>query len=202
MSIGARVKPGTLIVLEGLDRTGKTTQAKALSAALDPAATEHVRMPRGFTCFTDELYTMLESDRRKPASGLARQLAHLACHAESVPRINEILRERAVLLDRWWWSTVAYGWHSGEVPNQGVSKDVFMGLITSIWGSLDPSVIFLFDQPYEADVNNSERIKDGFHALERDYAQVTVRVPPGLPEAVTALIVDELGDRRLLANAG
>ena len=194
------LKPGTLVVLEGLDKTGKTTQARALERALDSAATEHVRMPRGFTCFTDELYTMLESDLRKPTSGVAKQLAHLACHAESVPRVAEILRERAVLLDRWWWSTVAYGWYSGEVRNAGVTHDVFMGLVRSIWGSLSPSVIFMFDQPYEADSNNSSPIYEGYQALAREQAEVTVRVPIDTPETVTAFILDELASRDLLAN--
>lgn len=196
------LKPGTLVVLEGLDKTGKTTQAKALERALDSASTEHVQMPRGFTCFTDELYTMLESDLRKPTSGVAKQLAHLACHAESVPRVVEILRERAVLLDRWWWSTVAYGWYSGEVRNAGVTHDVFMGLIRSIWGGLSPSVIFMFDQPFEADSNNSNPIYEGYQALAREHEGVTVRVPIDTPETVTAFILDELASRDMLAGPG
>lgn len=201
MSTGIEVRPGTLIVLEGLDKTGKTTQAKALVEALEPASTEHVHMPRGFTCFSDELYTMLESDRRKPTSGVARQLAHLACHAESVPRINRILQDRAVVLDRWWWSTVAYGWYSGEVPNEGVSEDAFMGLIQSIWGQLHPSVIFLFDRPHEEDANNSDPIRHGYNILARDHPEVTQRVQAGKPEAVTTFILDQLAQRGLLTDS-
>lgn len=192
--------PGTLVVLEGLDGTGKSTQAQALELELDPTATEHVHMPRGFTCFTDETYWILESELRRPTSGVAKQLAHLACHAESMPRIVEILQERAVVLDRWWWSTVAYGWHSGEVPAAGITYDAFMNLIQSIWSPVTASVVFMFDKPHEADRNNSDPIFDGYQTLAREHEDVTVRVPSADAETVTAFILDELARRDLLAN--
>lgn len=194
------LKPGTLIVLEGLDKTGKSTQTNALRQALDRALTAHVHMPSGLSAFTDETYSMLESGYRAPASGVAKQLAHLSCHAESVPRINELLATQAVVLDRWWWSTMAYGWYSGDLPAAGITEPTFRNLIESIWSPLNASVVFLFDKTYEDDANNSDPILNGYHQLAKAHQEITVRVPQGEPSSVTTFLMDALRDRELLAD--
>ncbi len=49
-----RLRPGSLVVLEGLDRTGKTTQRKALEAAKwDPPAPLVTHMPSSLTELTE-----------------------------------------------------------------------------------------------------------------------------------------------------
>jgi len=188
------------VVLEGLDRTGKSTQAAALRRALDPDGTVHVHLPRGLTPFTSELYSMLESTTRGPESGLSRQLAHLSCHAETVPAVLDALETRAVVLDRWWWSTVAYGWFSGDVAESGVGLDAFMALINGIWGYVSPSVVLVFDEPFEPDSNNAPWVVDGYRQLLMDNPLLAVRVPRRDPQAVTRLILDELDRRGLLAD--
>jgi len=198
---GQVLKPGTLVVLEGLDKTGKSTQAAVLERALDPATTEHVHMPRGFSHFTAATYAMLENDACRPASGVAKQFAHLACHAESMPRIVELLHHKAVLLDRWWWSTVAYGWYSGDIPQSGIPKQAFMNVIESIWSPLTASVIFVFDQPYEADGNNSDPIYSGYQELAGEAEDTAVRVPSAGEAEVTAFILAELRRRDLTTAA-
>jgi thymidylate kinase len=96
------VRPGTLIVFEGLDKAGKSAQASAVLRIAKPETLLPAHMPEGFTEFTNGVYELLEDPDRRPSSGVARQLAHLACHAESIPRILEALESRAVRLDRWW----------------------------------------------------------------------------------------------------
>lgn len=192
------LKPGTLIVLEGLDKTGKSTQSDALRQILDPSSTHHVHMPSGLSSFTDKTYSMLESSHDSPSSGVAKQLAHLACHAESVPRIVELLATQSVVLDRWWWSTSAYGWYSGDFPAAGVSEAAFQNLIDSIWSPLNASVVCLFDKPYENDANNSDPILSGYHELARTHQDLTFLVPQGEPGNVTASIITALRDRNLL----
>ncbi|WP_298461256.1 hypothetical protein [uncultured Cellulomonas sp.] len=194
------LKPGTLVVLEGLDKTGKSTQSDALRHVLDPTTTVHVHMPSGLSTFTDETYSMLESPYRAPASGLAKQLAHLACHAESVPHILEVLQTRAVVLDRWWWSTLAYGWYSGALPAAGVSEEGFKNLIDSIWAPLPAAVVFLFDKPYAPDANNSDPILDGYQQLAARHRTLTSRVPQGDPQDITRRILAELSQRSLLVD--
>lgn len=192
------LRPGTLIVLEGLDKTGKSTQSDALRQVLDPSSTLHVHMPSGLTAFTDETYCMLESHLRAPSSGVARQLAHLACHAESVPRIREALGTGAVILDRWWWSTLAYGWYGGAIPAAGITETGFRNLIQSIWEPLIASTVFLFDKPYEPDANNSDPILDGYQQLAEAHSDLTARVPHGAADDVTAWIVTTLHSRDLI----
>jgi dTMP kinase len=192
------LKPGTLIVLEGLDKTGKSTQSDALRQVLDPSSTHHVHMPSGLSSFTDRTYSMLESSQDSPSSGVAKQLAHLACHAESVPRIVVLLATQSVVWDRWWWSTSAYGWYSGDFPLAGVSEAAFQNLIDSIWSPLNASVVCLFDKPYENDANNSDPILNGYHELARMHQDLTFLVPQGEPSNVTASIITALRDRNLL----
>lgn len=194
------LKPGTLIVLEGLDKTGKSAQSEALRRVLDSSSARHVHMPSGLSAFTDETYSMLESTLRAPRSGIAKQLAHLACHAETVPSIQEALTSRAVVLDRWWWSTLAYGWYSGDVPDAGITEAGFRNLIDSIWGTLTASVLFLFDKPYEEDSNNSNPVLDGYSVLAREYQDITVRVQQGESAEVTDSIVAELRRRDLIEH--
>lgn len=198
---GQILKPGTLVVLEGLDKTGKSTQAAALERELDPATTEHVHMPGGFSHFTAATYALLEDDACRPSSGVAKQLAHLACHAESVPRIVELLHDKAVLLDRWWWSTVAYGWYSGDIPKSGITRQAFMNIIQSVWSPLTASVIFVFDQPYEADRNNSGPISNGYQELTSEAGDAVVRVPTAGVADVTDVILAELRRRDLTTTA-
>ena len=194
------LSPGTLVVLEGLDRTGKSTQSRALRQILEPTTTHHVHMPSGLSVFTDETYCMLESPLRAPTSGIAKQLSHLACHAESVPRIQELLIDHAVVLDRWWWSTLAYGWYSGDFPAAGVSETSFRNLVESIWSPLSASVVYLFDKPYQHDANNSDPVLDGYHEIAKAHLDLTVRMPQGDPDMVTDVILSTLRDRDLLAR--
>ena len=191
-------KPGTLVVLEGLDRTGKSTQARSLERELDHATTVHVHMPSGFTHFTQALYTTLNSGEYRPTSGLAKQLAHLACHAESVPYILKALESGAVVLDRWWWSSIAYGWFGGDVPPSGMTHETFTELVRTVWAPLTASVIFLFDKPFEEDANNSHEIAAGYRALVHDHQDVAVLVPQLDTASLTAHIIAELAHRGLV----
>lgn len=192
--------PGTLVVLEGLDRTGKSTQARALQRDLAPTSTSFAHMPRGLSRFTETTYELLESSDDGPASGVARQLAHLACHADSVPHLLRMLSSRAVVLDRWWWSSVAYGWYGGDIRALEVPFETYMSLVRSVWSPITASVVLLFDQPFEADANNSDAIRKGYEELAREHASLTLRMPTGSEATVTAHILDELEHRGLLTS--
>jgi hypothetical protein len=91
-----RLRPGTLIVLEGLDKTGKTTQRQALEAAgWDEPAPLVTHMPSGQTDLTRAIYETTE--HADIHSSLARQLLHLACHAENLVALATA-RERVGLI--------------------------------------------------------------------------------------------------------
>src|ERR1700684_2846410 len=99
-------------------------------------------MPSGCTAFTQGLYRVLEHE--PPSSELARQLGHLACHCENMPELVRAAQSRALVLDRWWWSTVAYGWYGGDIQQTGISEAAFRELIARIWAPIPASMVFLF----------------------------------------------------------
>jgi dTMP kinase len=189
-----RLRPGALVVLEGLDRTGKTTQRDALEAAgWDPPAPLVTHMPSGTTDLTKAIYETTE--RQRITSALARQLLHLACHAENLPPLVETRRERGVVLDRWWWSTVAYGWFDGL--RDQLSEEAFFGAIEMVWGGFDADVVFLFLATYEEDSHNVSSVTDGYRWLAGRHKDIVVEVPAGSQESTTAFLLDELKRRGL-----
>ncbi len=190
-------RPGSLVIFEGLDRSGKTTQLKRLSL-LDWAAPEPIftHMPSGMSALTKSIYSLTENE--KISSPLARQLLHLSCHAENIGSIADGRRRHGVLLDRWWWSTVAYGWYGGRLAESGVSESAFFGMIDSIWSSQPADVLFLFMTPFERDDLNRDEVRSGYVTLAGEHASTTVIVPADDPEATTTFVLRQLHDRELL----
>jgi hypothetical protein len=115
-----RLSPGSVVGFEGLDKAGKSTQLDLLRANTAVEGTLFTHMPSGLTPFTHNLYAILES--QPPASGLGRQLAHLASHSENVAALRAAARSGALVLERWWWSTMAYGGYGGDVADTGLSE--------------------------------------------------------------------------------
>ena len=115
------LRSGSLVVFEGLDRSGKFTQLSALTqlswAELAPVFTH---MPSGLTDLTKGVYRLTEDTPIN--SPLAWQLLHLACHAENIDAVSQARDSGGVVLDRWWWSTVAYGWHGAGLANGDVDE--------------------------------------------------------------------------------
>ena len=172
------IRPGAVVVFEGLDRTGKSTQLERLRAAVGNSSTVFAHMPSGFTPFTKSVYLALEgatADER-PTSGLAQQLAHLACHAESIRELERAVEMQSLILDRWWWSALAYGWYGGSVEQSGLSEGSFRELIKTIWAPIVPSVVFVFVEPHHVDGNNTDVTcqRDGTTVLPRAWDHLEV----------------------------
>lgn len=159
--------PGTVLVFEGLDKAGKSTQLQRLATALDPTEITYAHMPSGDSQFTRLLYSLLENV--PPNSDLAKQLAHLACHSENMPQLVEATRAGSLILDRWWWSTMAYGWFGGGIDPNVLSENIFRGLIESIWAPIQADRVLLFLNPFEDDVNNNDNVAHGYRELARDH---------------------------------
>lgn len=123
-----QLRPGSLIVLQGLDRSGKSTQMKRLSklAWAEPRP-EFTHMPSGMTDLTKDIYSFTED--RQISSPLAQQLLHIACHAENIELIADARQHHGLFLDRWWWSTVAYGWYGDGLSVSGLERVVFFGAV-------------------------------------------------------------------------
>lgn len=153
-------------------------------------------MPSGMTDLTRDIYSLTEHNQI--SSPLARQLLHVACHAENIGPIADARVRHGLFLDRWWWSTVAYGWYGAGLARSGPSKSVFFGLIDSVWSAQQADVVFLFMTPYENDRLNRDEVRSGYAALAGECEAITVAVPPvGLKET-TGFILASLRARELL----
>lgn len=188
--------PGSVIVFEGLDKSGKSTQLELLRAQVSTNRTLFTHMPSGLTEFSRQLYSLLET--KPPDSGLARQLTHLACHGENISRILEAARDGSLVLDRWWWSTMAYGWYGGDIAETGLSESAFRELIECIWAPVTASIVFLFLTPREDDANNVEGVANGYRELAARHSGTVVLVPALRRDDTQEYIVETLREADLI----
>jgi thymidylate kinase len=192
-----KVRPGSAIVLEGVDRAGKSTQVSILASLpwIEPVPFV-AHMPSSVTAATRAVYKITEG--QLISSPLARQLLHLACHAESLPTLSTERRGSAVILDRWWWSTVAYGWFGGLESEIGLES--FVQLVDIVWSGFTADVVFLFLDAYEQDNHNSPAVHDGYRWLAERHPELVVFVPKATPESTTAFLMEELRRREIVEN--
>lgn len=191
---------GSVIVFEGLDKAGKSTQLDRMKQTIDPVGTTFAHMPSGFSGFTAGVYGVLENKDTTPSHPLARQLAHLACHSESMPTLVEKARSGALVLDRWWWSTLAYGWYGKGETDIGIDEPTFRNLIEGVWAPIPADVVFLFLHAYEADSNNVDGVAEGYQKIA-DQSPVTVIRVPALEESDThEFLVAELNRLGIIAG--
>ncbi|MHB1289507.1 hypothetical protein [Georgenia sp.] len=106
------------------------------------------------------------------------------------------------MLDRWWWSTLAYGWYGGSVEQSGLSEASFRDLIDTIWSPIVPSVVFVFLEPHQLDSNNNKGVEAGYRALIEQHPDVAVVVHSDSEDAVHALVVETLSERGLASGQG
>jgi dTMP kinase len=190
---------GALVIFEGLDRSGKSTQVQRLQEVPwgEPRPV-FSHMPSGLTALTHKIYRLTENE--PISSDLARQLLHLACHAENASALQETLRTSGLILDRWWWSTVAYGWYGADLAAHGVDESAFFTLINSVWSRLPADLVFLFMTPFERDALNRDAVRRGYAELAARHAEMTIEVPASTPAATTDFLIDQLTTRGLLAE--
>lgn len=185
------IRNGSLVVFEGVDQAEKSTQIDRFRAVpWGGTKPEFVHMPSGLVPATASIYESLE--RGGLSSPLARQLFHLACHAENVPAIEALRRERAIILDRFWWSTVAYGWYGGGFSDTSLESRSFMNVIDSVWSRLRPDLVFLFLKPHRDDANNNDDVVAGYQDLAEEHSEHTVVVPELSVEDTTSFVTQEL----------
>jgi len=191
-----RLRPGALVVLEGLDRAGKSTQQAAFARVRwDPPEPLLVHMPSGLTDLTQALYRITE--QQSISSPLARQLLHLACHAENLPLLVEARRSSGVILDRWWWSTVAYGWFGADLRTK-MAESAFFGAIDLVWGGVRADVLFLFLSSFDDDPHNLPPVVEGYKWLAEQQPDLAVEVPVLKPDETFAFLTNELRRRSLI----
>ena len=148
---------GHLIAFEGLDQSGKQTQAERLLAAFRAAGldAEFLTFPEYTTSIGIEIGHALQGERHYDPDTL--QLLYIANRFEFRPQILQWLDEgRMVVCDRYLASSIAYG------ESQGLDAS----WLSEIQRRLpQPSLTLLLDIPPEASLNRKQAARDKF---ERD----------------------------------
>lgn len=198
------IKPGNLIVFEGLDATGKSLQAGMLAEACDPRP-HHLHMPSGETELTQSIYKATEE--ADSMNDITRQLLHLAAHAEHQTAIRRYLIQESVILDRWWWSTFAYGWFNNDIVPGSWDMGEWLELCLKTWQNLYANVVLYFSEPYTEDRHNSKRLLEGYnHLIDKHvglglrYVDRIILVPTGTYSGVHDFIVEALVEHGSLAR--
>ena len=148
---------GHLIAFEGLDQSGKQTQAERLLAAFRAAGhgAEFLTFPEYTTAVGTEIGHALQGERHYDPDTL--QLLYIANRFEFRPQILRWLDDgRMVVCDRYLASSIAYG------EAQGLDAV----WLTQIQSRLpQPSLTLLLDIPPDASLNRKQVARDKF---ERD----------------------------------
>jgi hypothetical protein len=95
-----------------------------------------------------------------------------------------VISDRALVLDRWWWSTIAYGWYRHGEAELAVGEQTFRSLVDEIWNPIQADVVFLFLNAFVDDANNTDAVVAGYEAIATD-AQSPIVVVPSMPESET-----------------
>ncbi len=160
---------GALVVLEGPEGVGKSTQARLLAERMEVAGIDHrvLREPGG-TAMGDEVRALLlHTDHAFCAR--AEAMLFMASRAQLV---DEVVRPAlasgaVVLLDRFFLSTYAY-----QAAGRGVDELSIRQLNLFATGGLIPSLTLLLDLPLEEGLRRArergapdrlERSGDDFH---------------------------------------
>ncbi len=143
MSSGGAVA-GRLIVFEGGEGSGKSTQLRRLSATLERHGVSHacLREPGGTVLGTEVRRVLL--DRASDIEPRAEALLFMASRAQLVEReIRPALaRGEVILLDRFFLSTYAY-----QVGGHGLPEDQVRAANNFATGGLVPDLTLLLDFP-------------------------------------------------------
>jgi dTMP kinase len=188
---------GTLIVFEGLDRSGKTTQSANLVEYLNklkPDSTKLIRFPDRFTLIGQQLNSFLQS--KININDQALHLLFSANRWETVPTILKLLNEgKNVIIDRYSYSGIAYSVAKGLDLEWCKSSD--QGLPTPdvvIYLSISPEAASLRGDYGNERYENKEfqtRVSEAYQRLQDSTWCI---IKPTLSEEVKASI-SQIGEQ-------
>ncbi|GFE53266.1 thymidylate kinase [Babesia ovis] len=133
--------PGKLLVFEGIDRSGKTTQLKLLSQKLNAEGIKHRLLK--FPCYETECGKMLAAHLASHDAVRSRRSIHLLFSANRWEMMKEIVTTLMsgthLLVDRYAFSGVAY-----SVGAENLSYD---WCVVADDGLLSPDLVIYLDNP-------------------------------------------------------
>lgn len=188
---GARSGRGTLVVLEGGEASGKSTQARLLAERLDAVLT---REPGG-TALGERVRVLLLDPAVGPFDARTEALLVAAARAEHVVEVLEPALEagRTVVSDRFTASSLAY-------QGYGRGLDVSHVECLNRWATagLAPDLVILLDVPGDEARSRLRRSGRTLDRLESEEAEFHERVAAGFRalarvETSRWVIVDGVG---------
>ncbi len=142
---------GLVFVIEGPDGVGKSSVASSLSDHLESRKIPHSSLSfpgREVGTLGHLIYEFHHDQGRfgiEKVTTAALQSLHVAAHVDVIEqRIIPLLEANThVILDRYWWSTLAYGLADG-VDEQFLNKLIEVEKLK--WGPHQPSLVLLIDR--------------------------------------------------------
>lgn len=178
------MKRGRLIVFEGPDGCGKTTLSKGLVSRLEDRG-ERVewnsfpgREPKTLGHLVYQLHHEPEQMGVEAMTPLSLQAMHVAAHLDAIGRrLRPALESgHTVVLDRFWWSTWAYGVANGVDSS---TLDALIEVERLLWHPIVPAIVFAVHRQVPL---RSEQ-PDKWAGLNSAYAQLITRERAAHPVA-------------------
>lgn len=155
---------GVLVAFEGIDASGKSTQARRVAAAHDALFT----FEPGDTRLGAELRRWL-LDASEPMTPATEALLMLADRAHHVATVIEpaLVEGRSVVTDRFFGSTLAY-----QGYGRGVDLEALLSATSLALGALRPDLTVLLDMPVAvADARRAPNRADRFESADGGFRE-------------------------------
>jgi len=181
---------GRFFVLDGLDGSGKTTQAARVAAHLHERGDAVVVLREPGATPAGEAIRDLLLDADTDLTPLAEMLLYQAARAQVVETVIRPVLEQGqtVVLDRYWYSTAAY---------QGFGLGLDIGAIERVsavaTGGLDPDHVFILDLDPAVGLERVGGVRDRIEGRPLEYHR---RVREGF-----LAVAETLGPRATVIDA-